>query len=159
VFGWEVKMRKSDPPRFPSICIGCGSEPTTVIKIREDAIGWWSLFRFGWLYGILTGRGIAVPACDPCARRLRRERRLRSLVMWTLLCAGVFLGHWLFGEWTGWALRMAVLGIAVLVASPWIAWEVFFPPAVDITVTEDVVTYQFADESYAERFANENRTL
>jgi hypothetical protein len=156
---WVAKMRKDEPPQFPPICIGCGGKPTTTIQIAEDAIGWWSLIRFGWLYGMLTGKGIAVPACAPCARHLRRDRIKRSILEWTFILTGLFVGFWLFDGWTGWAHRIAVIGLGVVVCAPYFLWTTFHPPAVEITVTENTVTYHFADQSYAERFAEDNPTF
>ncbi len=155
---WDVKMRKDDPPKFPAICIGCGGTPTTSIKIVEDSIGWWSVVRFGWIYGMLTGRGVAVPVCEPCRRALRRDRLKRSVFEWTFITIGLVLGFWLFEGWTGWAHRLAVIGLGLLVCAPYFLWHVFFPPAIEITVTENTVTYHFADQGYAERFAEDNPT-
>ena len=156
---WDVKIPKSRTPRFPPICVGCGGEPTTTVKLQQDAIGWWSVVRFGSIYGAATGRRVDVPACDACARRLRRERYKREAAQWAIAIAAVALGLWLFREWDGMLKRFAIIGLVLAVAIPYVVWEQFFPPTVDITVTDDNVTFHFADRAYADQFATENGIL
>jgi hypothetical protein len=153
---YAVRLPKAKTPRFPPICVGCSGEPTTEVRLWSEAIGWWSVLRGGGVIGLALGKRVRVPACEPCARRIRRSRLLRGLVMWALLIAGGFIGLWLFREWDGLARRLAVIGIAIVAALPYLAWELMFPPAVDIVVTSDHVRFLFTDRAYAQKFADEN---
>ena len=156
---WQVRIPKTIKPKFPAVCIGCCAPATTSYRIASEAVGWWSVLPGMFLYAIATGRVIHVPACAACVGPLRRQRRVRSLVEWTVVIIGVVIGMWLFRDWTGLARRIAVLGVALLVALPYIAWEVFFPAAIDIVVTDHAVTYTFANQEFADRFATENAII
>ena len=87
---------------------------------------------------------------------MQRQRRLRSFVETGLVLAGVLLGFWLFREWTGLARRVAIVGLGLVVALPYLVWDTVFPPAIDIIVTDNYVTYVFDDEAYARLFQSEN---
>ncbi|HEY5925644.1 MAG TPA: hypothetical protein VIV11_28355 [Kofleriaceae bacterium] len=156
---WQVRIPKANKPKFPDVCIGCCAPATTSFRIASEAVGWWSVLPGMFLYAIATGRALRVPACDACIRPLRRQRRLRSLIVWAIVIIGVAIGFWIFDDWTGLARRFAVLGVAMLVALPYIAFEIFFPPAVDIVVTDNAVTFTFTNQDYADRFASENAIL
>lgn len=153
---WDVKLPKSSEVKFPSSCVGCGVDPTTTVQLHEDAVGWWSVVRFGWIYGMATGRSVAVPACEPCARTLRRRRRYSNALVWVIAIAGALVGLWLFREWDGLAKRAAVIGVVLVAAIPYMVWEMVSPATVDITVTDGAVWFHFTDRDYAERFAAEN---
>ena len=156
---WDVKIPKSRAPKFPPICVGCAGAPTTTVKVQQDAIGWWSLVRFGNIYGVATGRRVDVPACDACARRLRWELRRREVIQWALAIATVMIGFWLFAGWDGMMKRIAILGLVVVVAIPYLVWDQLYPPTVDITVTDSNITFHFADRAYADQFASENGVI
>jgi hypothetical protein len=157
--GYHVTLPKSVKPKFPAACVECSAPPTTTLRIASESTGWWAFFPGMYLYALLTGRTIQVPACDACIRQLRRERRLRKLVGWVFIIAGIAVGMWLFHDWTGLARRFAIITVTVVIALPYIAWEVFFPPAVDITVTDNNVEYTFRRQDYADRFATENAII
>lgn len=159
VVSYDVKLPKSDTPSFPPACVQCGESPTTHVKIREDAIGWWSLVRFGWVFGILSGRGYDVPACESCASGLRTERWRRKAAETFFIVVGLAVGFWVFQDWEGLKQKAAVVGLAVLFALPWLLFDQFYPAAITITVFDDSVTFHFADEDYAQDFADRNPTL
>jgi hypothetical protein len=153
---WSVRVLKSQPVEFPPICVGCGGEPSSHFEIREDAVGWWSVVRFGWIYGKATGRSVKVPACTTCAVKLRSERRRRKVIESVVIFAAVGLCLFLFRELDGLAQRLAVLGLAMVFALPWLIWDVMHPMPVEITVTDAAVTFQFTDKAYAQQFASKN---
>jgi hypothetical protein len=153
---WDVKLPKASAPKFPPICVGCGAAPTNHHRIKRDAVGWWSLVRFGSLYGAATGRTIDVPTCAACAQKLKRESRKKTVLEWVFILTGVAISIWLLGDIGGIKGRLAMLGILVVVCLPYVIWRELFPAAVDITVTEGLMTFHFADEAYAQQFANEN---
>ena len=52
-----------------------------------------------------------------------------------------------------WSLLISLL----ICLSPYFLWEVFFPPAIELTAYTDSVDYEFRDEAYAMKFAELNR--
>ena len=153
---FDVRISKAHTPKFPAACIRCAAMPTTSVKIREDSVGWWSVIGVGRIYGMLTGRGYDVPACESCARRIKNDRWKRKLVELVLVAIGVGIGFWVFRDWEGIKQRLAVVTMGILVALPWLMFEQFYPLAINITVAEDTVTFHFADEDYANEFAEHN---
>jgi hypothetical protein len=154
---YAVKLPKTTTPKFPAGCIRCGAAATTTFRVASDAVGWWSVLGGVMsLYAMFTGRVILVPACATCRPALQRQRLLRSIVGSGLVLVGVALGFWLFREWTGLAHRIAVVGLGLVIALPYLVWDTVFPPAIDIVVTDNYVTYLFNDAAYARQFQSEN---
>ena len=55
------------------------------------------------------------------------------------------------------ALRKWVaLGLILFCLMPYFVWEVFWPPAIDITAFKDSVDYEFRSSDYAHDFAEMN---
>jgi hypothetical protein len=156
---FDVDLPKSDAPAFPAACVRCGETPTTHVKIREDAVGWWSVIRFGWVFSILSGKGYDVPACERCAGALRGARWKRKAAEAFFIAVGIAVGMWMFPDLEGFARTAALVILAVLVALPWFVFDLMYPETVTITVWPSKVTFHFADEAYAQDFADRNPTL
>src|ERR1051325_2011182 len=156
---FEVKVPKSATPTFPASCVACGAPPTTTVKIAEGSQGWWTFLPHTSLYSDATGSSVQVPACAACARRFRRSRLLRRGVLYALITAVSAIGWRFFDEWHWLARWYALMGLGLVAALPWIAWETLFPLAVDITVTDEWVKFQFTNREFADRFAAENGAL
>ena len=133
-------------PVFPHRCIRCGAEPTTTYRATTRAIGWWSaLFASG------PRHEVDVPACKPCAGKLRWHAHVRLAITIALIGLGVWIGFQIFDDASGWR-RWAVGGIALATAVPYILWCVVKPPVFDMTAYSESVDYEFADEAYADEF-------
>lgn len=153
---WDVSVHKDYAPKFPELCARCGALPTTTIDVKGDAVGWWSYMRMGWLFSILGGRGFQVPVCDACAAAIKRERLLRKAGEWVVLIAAAVLGIWLVGDIDGMEGYLAFMAVGVLVALPYVAFEIIHPPTVDITVTQSSVTFHFTNQQFAKAFVENN---
>lgn len=154
---FEVVIPKTDQPKFPPICIGCGGEPTTTFKIKADATGWWTALRWvGSMASILGGRAFDLPACEPCRKRLTRQRYLRSAGKWFFILLGFALCFWLIEDSSGLKGQLVIFGLLTLALLPWVIFERFFPPTVDMTVTGSAVTFEFADKAYADELQKLN---
>ncbi len=155
----NVRIHKNDSPKFPPACVRCGETPTTSIKVGGDALGWWSVMRVGRLWGSLTGRSFDVPACEVCARAIKWDRFKRKAAELVMITLGVFVGMWVFSDWEGIPKKIAVVALGLVIALPYYAFDYFYPAAVTVTVTEESVTFHFADDDYAQDFADRNPTL
>jgi hypothetical protein len=156
---WDVMLSKDHAPKFPELCSRCGAPPTTTIEVKQDAVGWWSYVRMGWLYAILGGRGFKVPVCEACAAAVRRDRWIRKVGENAVWIVAAILAIWLFGDIDGIPGYLAFMGVGILVALPWVAFEIFHPPAVDLTVTDASVTFHFTNQDFAKAFATENPSV
>lgn len=155
----DVKIHRNSTPKFPPACVKCGETPTTSVKVGGDTLGWFSILRVGRIYGGLTGRTFEVPACEVCAKQIDSQRWKRKLVEFFILLIGVGVGTWLFHDWDGLAKKVAVVGVGLVAVLPWLWYEHVHPAAVAVTVMEESVTFHFADDDYAQEFADRNPTL
>jgi len=137
-------------PVFPDRCVACGvAAPGDTIRLGTNVIGWWTLAF--WLPG--RRFTVQVPACPPCANRMRRQRRLRLVVGGAAGLAGVAVAVSLLQWYRGPLKRWLALGIALACMLPYFLWEVFSPKPVDLTAFSETVDYEFRDAGYAEEFA------
>ena len=147
----DVNLPRTHRAEYPERCVRCGDDPEgKTIRIWTHTIGWWTYLL--WVFG--KGFTTHPPVCDACGLRFRAQRwggflapiLIALLVMvfiWPLLDRNLFLE---FRKWI-------IMGVILLCSAPYFLWEVFFPPAIDITAFKDSVDYEFADEDYAHDFA------
>ncbi len=53
--------------------------------------------------------------------------------------------------------RWVAMGLILICLAPYLVWETFFPPSIDITAFSESVDYEFRDSAYAHEFAELNR--
>jgi hypothetical protein len=151
---FDVNLPKSVTPTWPRRCVGCGrDDPESTLRLWTHSIGWWT-FAF-WMFG--KPHKVDVPACFACKLAIRRQRWLRFIVGFAIIMAGVAVGFQLLAAYKGPFKKWLVLLITVGCLLPFILWEVFFPPPVDITAFSETVDYEFRDAGYASEFAQLNR--
>lgn len=149
----DVKLPRHFKPRFPDRCACCGvDDAPECVKITQSTIGWVTVLT------LLSGNRFSVlfPACNLCAPKLRREKRMRWLLTWSVAIVGVAVGFWLLDAVDAWWRRWAIAGVAMVCCSPLFLWQVFRPAAIDLTVFPRTVDYEFASSEYADEFARLN---
>ena len=99
-----------------------------------------------------------IPACWRCGVRIRVQR------VGGLICVVVFafffmvlVGPYLEGFVPRSLRKWVAMALLLLCLSPWLLWEVLFPPAIDITAYSKSVDYEFRDSNYAHDFAELNQ--
>lgn len=146
----DVRLPKSATPVYPRRCVACGeADPAARVRVGTHTIGW---YTFVFLH---TGSRFTadVPACDECARDLRRWRRIKFTLDCVLYAMAAGAAIYLFGWYDGPFRKWLLTAVAVACLLPLILLEVFHPPAADLTAYADTVDYEFADRGYAEEFA------
>ena len=150
----DVNLPRDVKPRWPDRCVCCGrAGPGGTVRVWTASIGWWTvvLWQFRALYSV------RVPACPPCGRRLRAARLARFVVTWALAIAGVAVAMWVLGSYQGAFRKPLGILIALVCLSPFLFWEVVFPPAFDVTCFRKTVDFEFRDPAYAAEFESMNR--
>ena len=150
----DVNLPRNHSARFPSSCVRCGDDPANgTVRLWTHTIGW-STWVF-WMFG--RGFSTHAPACAGCGWRIRFQRV--GGVLLTLAIAGVFL----FFVWPHIENFIArpirkwvAMGLILVCLAPYILWEMFFPPAIDITAYSESIDYEFRDSDYAFDFAELN---
>jgi len=104
----------------------------------------------------MFGRGFTMhaPACAGCAWRIRFQRV--GGLMLTLAVAALFMVFvWPnIDDFVATAIRKWVaMGLIFVCLAPYLLWETFFPPSIDITAYTESVDYEFRDSDYASDFA------
>lgn len=152
----DVKLPKSHPAIFPDRCVACGIEsPGATYRASTNAIGWWTLAL--WHFG--RRFTVAVPACERCRTRMRRQRGLQLAVNVVVIAAGAVAAGSLLQEYHGPIKRWLMLGIVLACLLPVILWETWFPRPFDMTAFTDTVDYEFRDPDYAAEFAAMNQPI
>ena len=147
----DVELPIDAEARWPDRCVACGvSRPGETWSLSARATKWVGLFLW-WLPG--TKVTTQVPACRQCRTSMRTQRWARTLVVWLVIAAAVWGGMWYLETYEGPFKKWIVMALALVCVLPIVAWEVFFPPATNLTVDKDVVQYEFASAEYATEFA------
>lgn len=146
----DIRLPKSQTPVFPDACVVCSAEcPNHTVKIGTNAIGWWTVVTL-WLGPRFSVR---VPACKRCAFNLQLRRW--SAFVFIGVLAYIILVHIapLVTPHVPVGLRKWALAAAVIVClTPYLAWEAFFPPSMELTAYADEIDYEFRDPGYALQF-------
>ncbi len=74
-----------------------------------------------------------------------------------LAAAAIWLAPWLHEMVSKEVRSWATLGALLVGLTPYLVWELFFPPPFDLTAYTDTVDYEFKDPGYALEFINRNR--
>jgi hypothetical protein len=150
----EVNLPKDHDPIFPDRCVACGAEhPTATLRISTHSIGWWTVLlgHFGMPFTT------EVPACPPCRRRIRLQRWLRFAITIAFVFAGASIALAILKNYRGLFRKWLAMAIAIVCLLPFILWETFFPPPIDLTAYSETVDYEFRDPEYAAEFAELNQ--
>jgi len=152
-FSTDVRLPRALAPVFPDRCLGCGrpSQGGT-LEFASRSIGWWTpvLMKAG------SRVSVAVPVCAACRPRLARQRRVRFLAAAACAVGAALAAMQVVGPEAGPARRWIAAGLALLLLAPVVAWQTWFPPALELTVMSGSVTYEFADRDYAREFERLN---
>ena len=151
----DVNLPRSHSACFPQKCVVCGqAEPGGTVSVFSGVIGWWTWVFWTW-GGVFT---VCAPACPTCAWSLHLRRVIGlvvtiGIVMLFLFYVWPLVGHQVPRFLKKWGMMIG----AILCLLPQIAFEVFFPPAFDVTAFADSVDYEFRNEDAAYEFAALNQ--
>lgn len=150
----DVNLPRRHRARYPARCVRCGgNHDGRTIRLWTHTIGWWTALF--WTFGL--GFTTRPPACTKCSWRIRAQR-VGGLLL-TLVIASVFMIFlWpQVDDFVARSLRKWVaLGLIIVCLSPYLLWEIIYPPAIDITAFKDSVDYEFRDADFAYEFAELN---
>ncbi len=150
-----VKLPRSHRAVYPNRCVRCNGDPAgNTVRLLTHTIGWWTFvfLTFGWFFST------KVPACKSCRIWIRTQRVGRWLIVLALSFAFMWLVWPYVKDFISIPFRHWVAVAMLLVcASPYILWEIFFPPCIDITAYRDSVDYEFQSPDYAYEFADLNQ--
>tara|TARA_R110002073_G_scaffold89097_2_gene211339 strand:+ start:366 stop:944 length:579 start_codon:yes stop_codon:yes gene_type:complete len=154
----DVRLPREQEPVFPPQCCRCLAEdPEHRVRFSASRFSWAQVF-FVWVWLFRKSIKHEVPACGACRGPMRRRK-------WLELLAFVGVGVLAMSIVIPWVQSMGLnrqwrklvgIGVAIVIAIPYIIWCVIRPPAFDMTVKEDYVEYEFANGIYARRFAECN---
>lgn len=145
----DIRLPRASNASFPPECIACRA-PTFEEHLRFSGRTW------SWAGLVLPTLGnrfvVEVPCCEDCARRLRRQRRLRAATFLTATVVLMFVVLPFYADLAPSIRRTVGIATLLLLLAPYFVFEVYFPPPFDLSVQRDVVDYEFADVDYAETF-------
>ena len=147
----DVNLPRKHTARYPDRCVRCeGTTDGHDMRLRTHTIGWWTAVLFVFGQGFTT----RVPACPSCGWKIRVQR-IGGLILTLVIAALFMIFLWPHIDvFVTKALRKWVaLGLSLFCVLPYFAWEVFWPPAIDITAFKDSVDYEFRSFDYACDFA------
>lgn len=152
--GTEVILRRKSDPVFPDRCTVCGkTQPGRTTRLWSQTTSWWNwlTLSFGWPYSV------KVPACRSCGWKLQVWRWGGMILLMAIAFAlMLFVAPLVTPLVPDRMRRFAIIGLASICLLPYLFWRVFFPGAIDLTVTRTTVTYEFQSREYAIEFATLN---
>jgi hypothetical protein len=150
-------LPKDFRPAFPEKCVRCAApKPAGRVTLWTMSTSWWAwILPIVMLFSKLTR--VTFPACRGCAWRIRFRRLFSVALTLALMVAALGLVY----PWTqGWPKlfrRLTVGGAALVALIPWAFWEVWFPPAVTLTLESETIRYDFREIEFAAEFRLLNR--
>ena len=147
----DVNLPRNHPASFPSVCVRCGEDPANkTVRLWTHTLGWWTWVP--WMFG--RGFTTDVPACASCRWRIRLQRVGGLIITLAVAAAFMFLVWPYFGDLVARPIRKWVaMGSIFVCLTPYLLWETFFPPSIDITAYSNSIDYEFRDSDYAYEFA------
>jgi len=153
----DITLSKHVEPVFPPVCVRCLAGDPGVVKYSASRFSWAEVF-FIWLWLFRKRVRHEVPVCDACRPAVRWRKALElTVLLGATAVAVVFLYPWLkqFDLGRQWN-KLIVLAVVVVALLPYFLWSVARPPAFDMTVGDDEVEFEFANEDYAHLFFEAN---
>lgn len=150
----DVKLPRDFKVTFPDHCVVChGATFRNTIRIRTH-----DLRLAGILFWFVIGKKatVEVPCCQGCGLRMRVQRWGSGLATLILVAVGAFLLFPMLQHLGPPGRRIAMIVIGLLCISPVAFWEIFWPPAVDISSTKKSISYEFKIADDANAFADLN---
>ncbi len=151
----DVNLPREHVVRFPQRCVRCNADNEgRLIRLWTHTIGWWTWVF--WMFG--RPFSVRVPACSPCSRVIRCQRLGGLAITIGVTIVFLYFGWPWLDDFVARPIRKWVAMLAVILClMPCFLWELFLPPAIDITAYSDNVDYEFRDPDYALEFAILNR--
>ena len=154
----DIHLPRELEPSFPACCCRClAPDADHTARFSAMRFSWWQVV-FVWCWWSRKRIRHEVPCCGACRAAIRRRKWLEVIVFTSLVAASlVIMMPWLksIGANRQWQ-KLGVFGGALVCWIPFLAWCVLRPPAFDMTVGDDHVTYEFANADYARMFAARN---
>jgi hypothetical protein len=154
----DVVLAADCEVEWPAECPVCGAASPRNLLPVSGTRSTIAAFFLPILHLFQSRAKYEVPTCDACRGAELRSRWLRLLVLLALVGAGVAVASpWANGLTDSRFLRrLIVFGVAIVAMAPLIVWQVWAPPAVDVTLGRKSVTFEFRREAYANAFAARN---
>lgn len=152
----DITLPREVPAIFPDQCVVCEDTPDSTTKITQNSQHWLASFffpivmLFGW-------SRVEVPICRGCKFRFYFQRWGRLLVCYAFIIVVVWLAYPYFANLGRFAQKAAMLVTVIVFLSPYLLFEVFWPPFFTTTAQGKRVTYEFASLTYAAMFYVLNR--
>lgn len=154
-FASEITLSKETIPTFPDKCLVCHKKPDSTAKIAHHSRN--SLLAFLLPILMLFGWStLEIPICKKCKPKYRFQRWGRDIAFLVFASLAIWWLYPMFDDMTGLARKAAIGGLALLVLTPYIMWEVFWPRIFDTTAKLSSTTYEFFSVDYASEFLSLN---
>lgn len=139
---------------FPAYCIVCGRPHNNqhgTIEVTPRGAYWHHLISS--IDDISSKRHvISVPGHPKCLRSVRQSFWIRWLFI-----ISIIIPTTIYGAAKDWS-RFHILGIDLIIASPFIVWHLANPLPIEYTHMSGKYIFSFTDRYYAERFATLNNS-
>jgi len=143
---------------FPAICVVC-EKPNPDSEVELSFLE--SKFStFEAASSVLTGSTYhvhnpshifkGVPACKECAEKLKSHHRWLKVISYVSWILGTALAIFLLIS-----VLLKVVTFIIFLILPGII-SVVFPPAFDVTISKNLVTFQFTSQKFADEFRKIN---
>ena len=147
----DITLPAEVEPVFPDRCVVCDCESRKRAKIAVDTQNVLLSFfvpilsMFGW-------KKIEFPVCEACNGEFFRQRWIRSIICWSIICVVVFVTLPYFKGMNHLFAKLSVIASGLAAIIPHIVFEVFFPRWFDVTASKHETKYEFRSEDYATDF-------
>jgi len=122
------------------------------VTLWTTSSSWWTwIFPIALLFTTRMAK-VTFFACRRCAWRMRFRRAYSFAIAWVpILLVAYLVIRWTEG-WNRIYRRLCVLGSVFVGGIPWVCSEVWLPPAVDLTLEDHILKYEFREIEYSASF-------
>jgi len=152
----SIRLPKYQTPTFPATCLGCGvGDPRHSVTIWTNSSNWWMIVTILAAFWTKFAKA-TVPMCKRCAWRLRFRRLGYGLYFAASAAVAILCTTHFFPRIPKLFGRLIAFATFALVMLPHFYLEYRWPPAIELYVDGDQVTYQFRDMALAIEFSELN---
>jgi fatty acid desaturase len=150
----DVDLPRDYVAKFPDHCVGCREETfreTYRISTRDFRLG---SILFWWMLG--SKAVVEFPCCQTCKFKMRMQRFGSAIATLFLAIIAIYFFFPILKDWERPLGRIMMLVMGLVCVSPVVIFQVFFPPAFDITSSKKSISYEFKHEEDAIAFSELN---
>jgi hypothetical protein len=151
----DVTLKEYHKAIFPPQCVVCHCKTKTTTKVAHNSANP-LLVVFIPIFAFFVWSKVTIPVCKSCKPKFLFQRWGRELTLIALIIVGAVFLWPHFSDMNALARKLSMFGSLIVLAIPYILFEVFWPRVFNTTARGEKIDYEFTSKSYAVEFYKKN---